>query len=129
MGKGRTVRVLIADDTASVRDALSFVLSGAGHEVVSVEDGARAMEAVGGAPFDLVILDIWMPKRSGLDVLKALRVDQPDLPVIIMSGGGPGASLEQATAIADLYQATRILYKPFEDEELLDAIQAICGSA
>jgi CheY-like chemotaxis protein len=63
-----------------------------------------------------------MPKKSGLDVLKALRQLKADMPVILISGGGPGATLEQATAIADIYRADRVLYKPFEDEELLSAI-------
>lgn len=119
------MRVLIADDMLSVREALTYVIESDGHIVTSVDNGAEAVSMLSRAAFDLVILDIWMPHRSGLDVLKDIRASQPDLPVIIMSGGGPGASLEQATAIADLYQATHILYKPFDDEELLAIVRAI----
>ena len=63
-----------------------------------------------------------MPKKSGLDVLKDIRQAYPHMPVILVSGGGPGATLEQATMMADLHKATQVLYKPFEDEELLDAV-------
>jgi CheY-like chemotaxis protein len=121
--KGQSVRILLADDTAAVREALTFVLESDGHIVTVATNGAQAMEALQAGPIDLAVLDIWMPQASGLDVLKTIRASWPQLPVIIMSGGGPGPSLEQATAIADLYRASHILYKPFDDEDLLALVR------
>lgn len=119
------MRVLIADDTPSVREAVRYIVESDGHDVVEAGSGTQALALLSSDRFDLAILDIWMPGRSGLDLLKHIRHEQPGLPVIIMSGGGPGASLEQATAIADLYQASHILYKPFDDEELLALLRTL----
>lgn len=114
--------ILVADDAASVAAAIELVLKSAGHHVVVANDGEIAVDYLKRQSFDLAVLDIWMPKKSGLDVLKDIRLAHPTMPVILVSGGGPGATLEQATMMADLYKATQVLYKPFEDEELLSAV-------
>lgn len=115
-------RILLAEDIEPARAAMALVLETAGHDVVCCSDGEEAIELCEVQQFDLAVVDIWMPRRSGLDVLKALRGKSDNIPVILASGGGPGASLEQATALADLYGATAVLYKPVEDEELLAAV-------
>ncbi len=102
---------------------MTLVLESAGHDVVCCADGEQAIQLSTAEHFDLAVVDIWMPRRSGLDVLKALRSRDDKIPVILASGGGPGASLEQATALADLYGAAAVLYKPVEDEELLAAVR------
>jgi two-component system, chemotaxis family, chemotaxis protein CheY len=115
-------RILLADDVPLMVEAVVTALESEGHQVAVAADGDAAMLLLTSEKFDIAVLDIWMPKKSGLDVLKALRQLKPDMPVILISGGGTGATLEQATAIADIYRADRVLYKPFEDEELLSAI-------
>jgi CheY-like chemotaxis protein len=115
-------RILLADDVPLMVEAVVTTLESEGHQVAVAVNGDAAIELLTSENFDIAVLDIWMPKKSGLDVLKALRQLKADMPVILISGGGPGATLEQATAIADIYRADRVLYKPFEDEELLSAI-------
>ncbi len=115
-------RILLADDVPLMVEAVVAALESEGHQVAVAADGDAAIQLLTSENFDIAVLDIWMPKKSGLDVLKALRQLKPDMPVILISGGGPGATLEQATAIADIYRADCVLYKPFEDEELLSAI-------
>jgi CheY-like chemotaxis protein len=115
-------RVLLADDVPLMIEALVTALESEGHQIAVATDGEAASALLANENFDIAVLDIWMPKKSGLDVLKTLRQLKPEVPVILISGGGPGATLEQATAIADMYRADRVLYKPFEDEELLSAI-------
>jgi CheY-like chemotaxis protein len=117
--------ILIADDMMPVAEAMQLALARQGHDCVLVGDGDAALAAIEGQRFDLLVLDVWMPRRSGLEVLKQVRATQPDLPVVLVSGGGSGATLEQATAVADLYRADRMLYKPFEDEELVQAIASL----
>ena len=65
-----------------------------------------------------------MPRRSGIELLGSLREARPGLPVVMMSGGGPGRTLEQATLSADLAGADLFLYKPFGAEELVGAIRS-----
>jgi two-component system, chemotaxis family, chemotaxis protein CheY len=115
-------RILLAEDTECARAALTLILESAGYVADSVADGDAAVELFQANGYDLAVVDIWLPKRSGLDVLKAIRLAEPDFPVVLISGGGPGATLEQASLMADLYWADRILYKPFDDAELLNAI-------
>ena len=119
--------ILIADDVPAVAESMQLALTRCGHACTLAGDGDAAMAAFADRSFDLLVLDVWMPKRSGLEVLKQVRASQPNLPVILVSGGGAGATLEQATAVADLYRADRMLYKPFEDEELIEAVAALLG--
>ncbi len=116
--------VLLAEDVDMTREALTLLLKKAGHTVIAAIDGDEAALLIE-QKVDLFLFDIWMPKVSGLDVLKRLRALGDNRPVILMSGGGPGATLEQATALADIYAASHMIYKPFEDEELLDAINRL----
>ncbi|WP_416898093.1 MAG: response regulator [Minwuia sp.] len=116
-------RVLIAEDVAEMREAMQIVLEGEGHEVVLAEDGVAATERLSAGDYDVAVLDIWMPKKGGLALMKEITETHPELPVIIVSGGGPDATLENVTAVADLYGALRVLYKPFDDEELIEAVR------
>tara|TARA_R110002167_G_scaffold182856_1_gene383298 strand:+ start:856 stop:1230 length:375 start_codon:yes stop_codon:yes gene_type:complete len=115
-------RIIVAEDVAEMRAALAFVLEGAGHEVILTESGAAALKLHRDAAAELLILDVWMPGRSGLDVLKSIRDGGDSVPVVMISGGGPGKTLENATHLADLYGAAAMLFKPFEDDELLEVI-------
>ena len=117
-------RIVIAEDVAEMRAALALVREGAGHTVELAPDGEAALALHRGTPADLIVLDIWMPGTTGLQALKTLREAGDTVPVVIISGGGPGRTLENATHLADLYGAASVLYKPFEDEELVAAVAA-----
>lgn len=119
------MRILFAEDMASTRAAIQAVMESAGHEVVGAKDGAEAMRHLEQGDFDAAVLDIWMPLQSGLDVLQQVRSRGDSLPIILISGGGPGASLEQAATLGDLYGADAILFKPIADAELLDTLQNV----
>jgi CheY-like chemotaxis protein len=116
--------ILLAEDVEMTREAITLMLTSAGHTVIAAADGDEAAMLVE-KKVDLFLFDIWMPKVSGLDVLKQLRTLGDTRPVILMSGGGPGATLEQATALADIYDASLMIYKPFENSELLTAIDRL----
>jgi CheY-like chemotaxis protein len=120
--------ILLAEDGEITREALTLLLKNAGHAVLAARDGAEAEKLLDNPAIDLCLFDIWMPKVSGLDVLKHMR-ERGDLrPAILMSGGGPGATLEQATALADIYAAHQMIFKPFEDAELLDALDRLLAA-
>jgi DNA-binding NtrC family response regulator len=121
-------RILVAEDVPEMREALDLVLRQAGHEAVLTADGEAALARLGESAFDVLVLDIWMPKKGGLDVMKAVTENWPEMPVIVISGGGPDATLENVTAVADLYGAIRVLYKPFDDEELVEAVAEALGA-
>ena len=74
---------------------------------------------------DLILLDVWLGEENGLTLLGEIRTDGFEGPVIVMSGGGPGRTLEQAMAIADVRGANQVLIKPFTNDEILDAVQSV----
>ena len=118
-------RILIVDDAEAVRESMSVVLKKAGYDVAEAADGEQALATLSAQSFDLAIVDIWMPRKNGLSLLQEVRAQRSDIPIIIVSGGGPGAPLERSAALADIYGATEVLFKPFENFELLDAVKAI----
>ncbi len=120
-------KILVVDDDEIVRESLCAVLREAGHETVEAADGEAGLACLRAEAFELTIVDIWMPKVDGLALLREIRQGGASLPVIIISGGGPGQTLERASAIADSYGAGEVLYKPFEDEELLEAVERAVG--
>lgn len=73
----------------------------------------------GGLAVDGAIIDVWLRGEDGLDVAEKLAERRDRLPFAVMSGGGPGRSLERVTARADALGARGILFKPFDDDELM----------
>ena len=80
--------VLIVDDEAGVRSALSGVLRDEGYTVEAVESGEACLDRVSRAPYDVIVLDIWLPGMDGLATLERLRARRVDAPVIMISGHG-----------------------------------------
>lgn len=114
--------ILIVDDAEALRGTMAAVLKKAGYDVVEAANGEQALAALSEQRFDLAIVDIWMPKMDGLSLLKEVRAQHAELPVVIVSGGGPHSPLERSAALADIYGAAQVLFKPFENAELLDAV-------
>jgi two-component system, NtrC family, nitrogen regulation response regulator NtrX len=80
--------VLIVDDEAGVRSALSGVLHDEGYEVETVDSGEACLDRVARAPYDVIVLDIWLPGMDGLVTLARLRERRVDAPVVMISGHG-----------------------------------------
>jgi two-component system, NtrC family, nitrogen regulation response regulator NtrX len=80
--------VLIVDDEAGVRTALSGVLRDEGYQVDAVESGEVCLDRVARAPYDVIVLDIWLPGLDGLATLERLRQRHVDAPVVMISGHG-----------------------------------------
>ena len=81
-------RILIIDDEPNMRSMLRRMLHKAGHQVSEAGDGAEGIDSYERDPPDLVITDILMPKKEGIETIIALHRADPDLPVIAISGGG-----------------------------------------
>jgi CheY-like chemotaxis protein len=116
-------RILLVDDDDSVREVLRKALVAAGHEVEEAANGDLAIVAFRNRAPDLVITDLVMPEKDGLETIMALRQLDPAVKIIAMSGGGrtlgPGQLyLESARALG----ALRILSKPFGAAALLNAV-------
>jgi DNA-binding response OmpR family regulator len=122
MGTSRTV--LVVDDEPMLRNLLSRLLQVEGYEVVEAEDGQAALDIVGAQEPDLVLLDVMMPARSGLDVLGDLRRTS-DVPVILVSALG-----EEADRVLGLKMgADDYVVKPFSAAELSARIESVLRRA
>jgi DNA-binding NtrC family response regulator len=106
-------RILVVDDEEGIRETLSLYLEAMGYLVETAPDAAAGLEAIVRG-FDLVITDLRMPGLSGLEYLKALRMMEPDLLTVIISGYPSVETIEEARA----HGAVAYLRKPLRLEEL-----------
>jgi DNA-binding NtrC family response regulator len=118
-------RILIVDDSPSMREAVAMMLAAAGYEVCTSPDGRLAQRVLADEPFDLVLTDIFMPEEDGLKVIMEAHRRHPDLPIVAMSGyGGPMDML----AVARHLGACQLLRKPFSRADLLATVGTALGS-
>lgn len=112
--------ILIVDDNDDVRELLQELMEGAGYTVRLAADGEEAVQQFLVEPSDLVITDIRMPKRNGLQVLAAIQAARPGTPVIVLTGQGHGDDAEEVRRLG----AFACLSKPLEDIRLLKRVVA-----
>jgi DNA-binding response OmpR family regulator len=120
-GRGR---ILVADDEPHIRRILATFLEAAGFVVDQAGDGTGAMELLEGpAAYDMALLDIMMPNRSGLDVLEATRLlpHRAGMPIMILTAKGQDADRDAAFALG----ADEFITKPFSPKKLLGRIHEI----
>ena len=122
--------ILLVDDDEGVRTLLHKALVAAGHEVEDAWNGDVALAAYRRQPRDLVITDLVMPEKDGLETIMALRRLNPAVKIIAMSGGGRTLGLGQLyLETARTFGADRILAKPFTSTALLTAVTEVLSGA
>src|SRR5947209_4368981 len=102
------MRVLIIDDDAKVRAVLRVMLESAGFEAAEAGDGEEGVRAFRRLEADVVLCDLFMPGRDGLEAIRGLRREFPGVKVIAMSGGGFGGAVDMLPA-ARLLGAAAVL--------------------
>jgi CheY-like chemotaxis protein len=117
-------RFLITDDSLAIRTLLTEILEGSGHEVETASNGIEAIKCLQDRTFDVLITDIFMPEKDGIELILEVRVLYPELRVIAISGGGPGVGMDLLKPAKRL-GATQILRKPVSRAELLQAVQEV----
>jgi len=119
--------VLLVEDEPNIIEAISFILSRAGYQVLSHGDGQTALDAIGRAEPDMVVLDLMLPGRSGLDILHALR-SQPStetLPVLMLTARGQKTDRDQAERLG----VSSFMTKPFANDAVLGQVRSLIGEA
>ena len=114
--------ILLIEDDKAVADAIIFVLNKEGFTTTHAPNAQKAAAALASETFDCALVDVWLGDDDGLAFLASQRKAGATLPFIVISGGGPGKTLEHVTARADALEAIGVLYKPFTDEELFEAV-------
>jgi CheY-like chemotaxis protein len=124
MGSSERQRVLVVDDEPGIREALQIVLGSEGYEVVTASSCKEALDACARVLPEIVICDILMPERDGLETIKDLRISHPGLRIVAMTGGGE-YGLYDLSAVARHLGADRALLKPFDSEDLLECVREL----
>lgn len=123
MGK----RVLLVEDEPNIIEAIRFILSRDGWRVRTHSDGATALAAIAADPPDVLVLDVMLPGKSGLDILRELRADpeMAELPVLMLTAKGQARDRE----LAERYGVSRFMTKPFANADILQSVNALFEGA
>ena len=117
-------RVLVIDDEDSIRNMLVKMLQVGGHDVISAGDGEEGLLVFQEHPTDIVITDLLMPKKEGIETIMELQKLSPKLKIIAISGGGRGAA-EDYLGVATDMEVYATFSKPFAMQALLAAVAEI----
>lgn len=111
-------QILVVDDEASVRNLLSDVLEREGYTVFTAATGVEASTIYNANDIDLIITDLVMPEKGGIDLIMELKKQNPSVRVIAISGGGGITGRFDYLPIAKLVGASEIIAKPFQVAEI-----------
>lgn len=115
------IKILVAEDDSHIRQGLTDTLESESYTVVEAENGAQAIERFHGQDFDLILLDVMMPEKSGYDVCRDIRKKNQDIPIIMLTAKG-----EEIDKVVGLeLGADDYITKPFGVHELLARISAV----
>jgi two-component system alkaline phosphatase synthesis response regulator PhoP len=120
-GRNEDLRILVIEDDSAIRRGLVDALEFAGYETMQAADGSNGLNMAVKVDCDLILLDLVLPERDGLDILKEVRTVRPTLPVIILTARGE----EQDRVRGLRLGADDYVVKPFSVVELLARIEAV----
>jgi two-component system chemotaxis response regulator CheY len=117
------MRILAADDSASMRDMVRMALGSAGFEVTAAANGEEALHLAAQTPFDLVLLDVNMPLRDGIDVIRALRAEPQyrNTPILMLTTENSADRKREGKTAG----ATGWIVKPFDPAQLIATVHRV----
>ena len=122
-------RIIVIDDDQDVRALMVWDLQAAGHEVRAAADGAQGLSLQRASPAELVVTDIYMPEKEGIETIRELKELYPNLKIIAISGGGSvyrrkSFATHELSIIAAELGVAAVLQKPFASAQLLRSVDA-----
>jgi len=117
-------RILVIDDDVLVLDMLYESLTREGYDVLRASNGEEGLRLYRKEPVDLIITDLFMPEKEGIETIIELRQDFPDVKIIAISGGGR-IGTKDYLQMAKIFGVQRTFAKPVAREQLLDAIRVL----
>lgn len=116
--------ILIIDDEPQIRLMLRIMLESEGYTVTEAADGAEGLKSYREKPADLVITDLLMPHKEGLETITALKKDYPFIKIIAISGGGKNKS-KLYLQMAQRFGALEVFEKPLRKEPFLECVRKL----
>ena len=120
-------RILLVDDVPAVRLSIRATLEAVGYQVLEASDGKEALSLLDSQVVDLIVTDLWMPNLDGVELLKCLRAANANIRVIAISGGDMRKPIDVSAALAPTWGADAVLYKPFDNDDLVAEIKRLIG--
>ncbi len=119
------MRILVIDDDKNIQDLICSMLRGEDYEVFTAADGIEGMKIIKNDPqIEIVILDLIMPEKEGMEIIREIRKDFAHLKILAISGGGK-INAKNYLILAKGIGADKTLEKPFLKKELLDSLNSI----
>ncbi len=121
MGK----RVLVVDDSAAIRQSVSYILSQAGYDVAEAEDGNIGERRLDDGPFDLVLTDVNMPNMDGIELVRRVRAHSEHrfTPIVVLTTESQDSKMAEGKEAG----ATGWIVKPFDADKLLGVVRKLVG--
>jgi len=118
-------KILVIDDEEQIRGLLKRVFQNQGHRVVTADNGAVGLKMMAQEPFDLVITDIFMPEKEGMETIIEIKRDYPVVKILAVSGGDSQGCdyLPMTKALG----ADASLNKPFSNEDIINLVNGLLG--
>jgi len=113
------MKILVVDDDAIVIKSCRRILEAEGFEVSSVPSADKALEALKSYDFDLLLIDVKMPKHDGMYLMREIKKNWPEIPIIIMSGYPTPETIAEVLRLG----ATLFIPKPFKPDELVKSVR------
>ena len=117
--------ILIIDDDEALRSTMRKILQRQGHAVREAVDGASGLALMRESRPDLVVTDLYMPGKEGIETILELRAEDPELPILAVSGGGVTMTAGLSLGDAEALGADASLAKPFSVEEFQNAVDRL----
>jgi DNA-binding NtrC family response regulator len=115
------MKILVVDDDAIVIKSCRRILEAEGFEVSTVPGADKALEAMKTSDFDLLLVDVKMPKRDGMYLMREIKKNWPEIPTIIMSGYPTPETIAEVLRLG----ATLFIPKPFKPDELMKSVRQV----
>ena len=115
------MKILVVDDDSIVIKSCRRILEAEGFEVSTVPGADQALEAIKNSDFDLLLIDVKMPKRDGMYLMREIKKNWPEIPTIIMSGYPTPETITEVLRLG----ATLFIPKPFKPDELMKSVRQV----
>ena len=120
-------RILIIEDDSRLREVLTEMLEREGYEVITAGNGKEGLELYNELPVDMVITDILMPEKDGVETISDLKRNFQDVKIIAISGGGLVSGADYLESVRSMLNIRHVFSKPFSTGELLLAVKELIG--
>ena len=117
--------MLVIEDNPDLRSLLEHTLAAEGFEVETASNGTEALRLLHNCPVEIVVTDIFMPDKDGIEVISELKQSHPGMTIIAMSGGPRGHGQVNYLTVARQVGADGVLGKPFTPSQLVDLLQRL----